>query len=78
MTIEKTTHFQNDLKRLFEKYRISGGICLFVHNDTLHPVEAHGTEKHHYVEAIMSALVESLKATYPDIPFVDFNNTQNN
>jgi hypothetical protein len=76
MTIEKTTRFQNDLRQLFEKYKIEGGGCFFVHDDTVHMVEAHGVEKNQWVVAIMDALGPAISATNPNIPFVNYNSNQ--
>lgn len=78
MTIGKTTHFQNDLIKLFEKYGIQGGGCFFVHANQIHAVEGHGTEKNQWVVAIMDAMQGALQATNPNIPFVNFNSAQGN
>lgn len=78
MTIGKTQHFQEDLRKLFEKYKIQGGGCFFVHDDTVHTVEVHGTERNQWVVAIMDALEKALPLVNPNIPFVKWNNTQDN
>lgn len=78
MTIEKTTRFQNDLRALLEKYKIQGAGCFFVHDDQVHAVEVHGTEKNQWVVAIMDAVGGALTHLYPNIPFVNYNSAQGN
>lgn len=78
MTLAKAEHFQNDFKKLLEKYGVQGAGCFFVHNDQIHMIESHGIEKNQWVVAIMDSLQNAIPAVNPNIPVVNFNNAQGN
>lgn len=78
MTIEKATRLQNELRELFEKYGVDSGASFFVHNETIHFVEAHVKKKDDWVVSIMDALAVVIPQVNPNIPVVNFNSSQNN
>lgn len=78
MTIAKARHFQEDLRKLADKYGIQGMGAFFVHNDAVHMVEVHGTEKNQWVVAINDALTGAISHLYPNIPMANFNSAQDN
>lgn len=67
MTIEKASRLQNDLRELFRKYGVTSGMSLFMHGGTLHPIEAHVTEKNELIVKLMDGMTEAAKQA-SDIP----------
>jgi len=67
MTIAKATHFQEELRQLFQKYGITSGFAMFMHDSTLHPVEAHVKERNPLIVQMMDGLANAAR-TSSDIP----------
>ncbi len=66
MTIQKASKFQTDLLELFTKYGVTSGFAVFMHDNTLHPIEAHVTEKNEVITTFMNAITEAVQSS--DIP----------
>lgn len=78
MTIQKAERLQNEMRELFKKFGITSGTAIVVHSDTIHIVEAHVTEKNQWITSIVDSLHMALQQTNPDIPIINYNNTQGN
>lgn len=78
MTIQKATKLQNEMRELFRKYRIVSGAAFFVHDESIHFIESHVTEKNEWVITIMDVLNEVIPKVNPNIHVVNYNSAQDN
>lgn len=78
MTIAKATRLQDEMRELFRKYGVVSGAGFVVHDDTIHFLEAHVTERNDWVETIMNVLCEVIPKVNPNIPVVNYNSAQGN
>lgn len=77
MTIAKAERFQEDLRQLFKKYGVESGFALFMHDQTMHPIEAHVTRKNQAIVAMLNAMTEAWRNA-SDIPVWEHWNTDTN
>ncbi len=78
MTIAKATRLQDDMRELFRKYGVVSGGAFVVHDNTIHFIEAHVTERNDWVETIMNSLSTVIPQINPNIPVVNYNSAQGN
>ena len=78
MIIEKATKLQNEMRELFRKFGVTSGGAFVVHNETIHFIEAHVTQKDEWVVSIMDALSSVIPQINPNIPVVNYNSAQDN
>lgn len=78
MTIAKATRLQNEMRELFRKFGVTSGGAFVVHDETIHFIESHVTERNDWVISIMDALTQVIPEINPNIPIVNYNNTQEN